>query len=144
MEDKEALKTGAVIGKLSDAVEDEVHNLLSNRVVTTGVVVGSIFLSVDDLLGVVELGIGSRTDFVADRGFQINVDGTRDVLSRLRLTEEGVERIIGNSLGSVRGHVAIWGDTVLEAVQLPALVTGLDTGLTEVDRDTFCESEKQS
>jgi len=29
-------------------------------------------------------------------------------------------------------------DTVLQAVEFPALVTGLDTGLAEVNRDAFC------
>jgi hypothetical protein len=143
VENKETLKTGAVIRELSDAVQDKVNNLLSDSVVTTGVVVGSVFLAVDDLLGVVELGVGSSTDFVANSGFQIDVDGTRDMLARLSLAEEGVEGVIGNTDRAIGGHVTIRSDAMLEAVQLPALVTGLDTGLTEVDRDTFCDGTRQ-
>merc|ERR1719343_1606029 len=42
VEDEESLESGTVVGKLSDAVQDRVNNLLSNGVVTTGVVVGGI------------------------------------------------------------------------------------------------------
>ena len=35
--------------------------------------------------------VDSGTDFVADGGFQVNVDSTRDVFSRGSLAEEGVE-----------------------------------------------------
>lgn len=138
MEDKESLKSGTVVGELSDAVQDEVNNLLSDGVVTTGVVVGSILLSVDDLLGVVELGVGSRADFVTHSGLKIDVDGTGDVLAGLSLAEESVEGVIGYTKAGVGGHGAIGVDSVLKAVQLPALVTGLDTGLTQMDGDTFC------
>jgi len=137
VEDKESLKSGTVVRKLSDAIQDLVNNLLSNGVVTTGVVVGGIFLSGDDLLGVVQLGVGSGADFVADGRFQIDKDGAGDVLSGRGLAEEGVEGVIGGG-GSLRGgHITIGGDSVLQAVEFPAVVTDLDTGLTEMDRDTF-------
>ena len=42
VEDEEALKAGAVVGKLADAVKDLVDNLLADGVVTTGVVVGGL------------------------------------------------------------------------------------------------------
>jgi len=136
VEDEETLESGTVVGKLSDAVQDGVNNFLSDGVVTTGVVVGSIFLSGDDLLGVVELGVLSGADFVTHGGFQIHKDGTGDVLSGGGLAEESVEGVIdGSSLGG--GHVTIGGDSVLQAVEFPAVVTDLDTGLTEMDRDTF-------
>ena len=137
VEDKESLKSGTVVGKLSDAVQDGVNNLLSDGVVTTGVVVGGILLSRDDLFRVVKLGVGSGADFVTDGRFQIDKDGARDVLSGGGLTEEGVVRVVGNSGGGVGGHVTIGGDAVLQAVKFPAVVTDLDTGLTEMDRDTF-------
>ena len=43
----------------------------------------------------------------------------------------------------VRGdndQITIGGDSVFGAVEFPALFTGLDTGLTDMDRDTFCEA----
>jgi hypothetical protein len=53
VEDHETLKTSAVIGELSDAVKHKVNNLFAYGIVTTGVVVGSIFLTGDKLLRVV-------------------------------------------------------------------------------------------
>jgi hypothetical protein len=38
--------------------------------------------------------------------------------------------------------LTIWLDTVLEAVQLPAAVTDLDTGLTGMDGDNFTHVEE--
>jgi hypothetical protein len=138
VEDEETLKTSTVVSKLADAVQDKVNNFLSDGVVTTGVVVGGIFLSRDDLLGVVKLGVGSGADFVTDGGLKIDVDSTGDVLSRRSLAEEGVEGVVSNANGMVGRHVTIGADAVLEAVQLPAVVTDLDTGLTQMDGDTFC------
>ena len=104
---------------------------------TTGIVVSSILLSTNNLLGVVQLPVCSRTDLVTNRGLQINVHGTGDVLPGTSLREEGVEGIISTSNGLVTGHLTIGLDTVLEAVEFPAAVTGLDTGLAHMDRDTF-------
>ena len=42
MEDEESLKTSALLRKFADSVQDKVNNLLSNGVVTTSIVVGSI------------------------------------------------------------------------------------------------------
>merc|ERR1712023_193668 len=47
VEDEEALETGAVVGQLADAVEDEVNDLLADGVVATSVVVGGVFLAGD-------------------------------------------------------------------------------------------------
>ena len=43
VEDEEALKAGAVVSKLADAVKDLVDNLLADGVVTAGVVVGGLY-----------------------------------------------------------------------------------------------------
>jgi hypothetical protein len=81
VEDHESLKTSAVVSQLSHTVEDKVNNLLSDGVVTTGVVVGGIFLTRDQLLRVVELSVGTSTDLVHHTGLKINKDGTGDVLA---------------------------------------------------------------
>jgi len=59
------------------------------------------------------------------------------VLSGGGFTEEGVEGVIAGWGSLDGGHVTIFGDSVLEAVEFPAVVTDLDTGLTEMDGDTF-------
>ena len=69
--------------------------------------------------------------------FKVDEDGSRHVLSGASLTEEGVERVIATTDGLVAGHLAIRLDSVLQAIQLPAGVTDLDTGLSDVYGDTF-------
>jgi hypothetical protein len=143
VEDQEALQTSAVISKLADAVEHEVNNLLANGVVTTGIVVGGVFLARDELLRVVELAVGSSADFVTNTRLKIDEDGTGNVLASTSLREEGVERVVTTSNGLVGRHLAIRLDAVLEAVKLPAGISGLDTSLTNVDRDTFTHFRKK-
>ena len=61
-------------------------------------VVGGILLAIDDLLGVVELTVGSMVNFVADGGLEIHVDSTGDVFAVSSLAEEGVKGIIAKSI----------------------------------------------
>jgi len=141
VEDEEALETSALIGELSDSVEAEINNLLTNGVVTTGEVVGGILLTRDELLGVEELSVGSGSHLVDDGGLEIEEDGSGDVLSGTSLGEEGVESIITATDGLVGGHLTVRLDSVLEAEELPAGVTDLDTGLTDVDGNDFSHCE---
>jgi len=91
VEDKETLKTSAVISESADAVQDNINELLANGVMTTSVVVSSIFLSSDQLLRVEKLTVGTGTDFIDDSGFKIDEDGTGNVLSAAGLREESIE-----------------------------------------------------
>ena len=133
VEHKESLETSALIGELSDSVEAEINNFLTDGVVTTGEVVGGILLTRDELLRVEELSVGAGSDLIDDGGLEIEEDGARDVLASTSLGEEGVESIIATTDGLVGWHLTVWLDTVLEAEELPAGVTDLDTGLTDVD-----------
>lgn len=67
---------------------------------------------------------------------QIDHNGTRDVASISSFREESGERVVGLSKG-FRWDAAIGLDAVLQAVQLPAGVTDLDTGLTNMNGDNF-------
>jgi len=137
VEDHEALETSAVVSQLADAVQHKVDDLLADGVVTTGVVVGSIFLAGDDLLRVVELAVGASADFVTHTRLQVDQHSTRNVLAGTGLREEGVEGVITTTNSLVGRHLTIRLDTVLQAVELPTGVTGLDTSLTNVDGQTF-------
>jgi hypothetical protein len=55
------------------------------------------------------------------------------VLAGTRLAEEGVEGIVAAADGLVRGHLTVWLDAVLKAVELPAGISDLDTGLADVN-----------
>ena len=137
VEDQEALEAGAVVCELADAVEDEVDDLLADRVVPAGVVVGGVLLAGDQLLGVVELAVGACADLVDDGGLEVDEDGTRDVLAGARLREERVERVVAAPDRLVGRHLAVVLDPVLEAVELPAGIADLDSGLADVDRDAL-------
>jgi len=105
--------------------------------VTTGEVVGGVFLSGDQLFGVEQLSVGSGSDFVNNGGFQIEENGSGDVLTSSSFTEEGVEGIVSSSDGLVRGHLSVRLDTVFETEEFPTGVTDLDTGLTNVNVNDF-------
>ena len=133
VEDQESLETGTVVSELSDSVEAEINDFLADGVVTSGEVVGGIFLSGDKLFGMEELSVGTSSDLINDGGFQVEEDSSWDVLAGTSFGEEGVEGIITTSDGLVRWHLAIRLDTVLKAEEFPAGVTDLDTTLTDVD-----------
>ncbi len=58
------------------------------------------------------------------------------------LTEEGVEGVISSSDGLVAGHLTIWLDAMLQAVELPACIAYLSSSLANMDRDTFTLQEQ--
>ena len=137
VEHKESLETSALIGELSDSVEAEINNLLTDGVVTTGEVVSGVFLTRDELLWVEELSVGAGSDLIDDGWLEIEEDSAGDVLASTSLGEEGVESVVATTDGLVGRHLTVWLDTVLEAEELPAGVSDLDTGLTDVDRNNF-------
>lgn len=81
VEDKEALEAGAAVGNPADLVEDTIDKLLTDGVVTTSVVVGSILLAANHVLGVEQASVGAGSDLVDHIGLEIAVDGSRDVLA---------------------------------------------------------------
>lgn len=129
IEHEEALETGTVVGELADTVEAGIDNLLADGIVTTSKVVGSVFLSTDELLGVEELSVGAGADFVNHGRFEIDKDAAGDVFSSASLGEEGVESVVAATDGFVSRHGSIRLDAMLETVELPACITDLDTGL---------------
>lgn len=81
VEDQETLQTGAGVGNAANLVEDAIDKLLSNGVVATGVVVGSILLAGDHVLGVEETSVGAGADLIDDVRLEITVDRSWDVLA---------------------------------------------------------------
>ena len=71
VEDEESLETSTLISQLSDPVEDEVDDLLTNGVVTSSVVVGSILLTSDELLGVEELTVCASSYLICNTEYYI-------------------------------------------------------------------------
>ena len=107
---------------------------------SSGVVVGGVLLSVDELLRVVQLTVCSASGLVDDSGFQVDEDCSWDVLASASLGEEGLEGVIAEGL--VRGHVTVGLDSMLKAVELPTGVANLATGLADVDGDALTLGKK--
>ena len=68
---------------------------------------------------------------------QIHEHSSGNVFSRTSVAEERVEQVVTATNCLVAGHLAIRLDSVLQAVQLPAGVADLDSGLTDVKGDTL-------
>jgi len=90
-----------------------------------------------------QLSIGTGSDFIDNGGFEIEEDGSGDVLTSTSLGEEGVEGVVTTTDSLIGGHLTVRLNSVLEAEKFPACVTDLDTGLTDVDRNDFshCDVE---
>ena len=112
-----------MISQLSDSVEDKVDNFLTNGVVTTGVVIGGIFFTGDELFWVEKLSVSTSSDLIDDSWFQIDEDGTWNMLASTSLGEEGVEGVVTTSDGLVGWHLSVRLDTVFQAVKLPTSIT---------------------
>ena len=137
VEDEESLETSALIGELSDSVEAEVNNLLTDGVVTTGEVVGGILLTGDKLLWVEELSVGAGSDLIDDGRLEIEEDSAGDVLASTGLREEGVESIITSSNSLIGRHLTIRLDTMFQAVEFPTGITNLAASLANMNGDTL-------
>ena len=96
--------------------------------------------------------IGSSPDLVNHGWLQVHKDGPRDVLASpwkissnfwnisgkpTSLREEGVEGVVSTTDSLIGGHLPIRLDSMFEAVELPAGVAHLATGLAHVHADTL-------
>ena len=81
VEDQETLETGAVVGDMTNFVQDLIDQLLANSVVTTSIVVGGILLASDHLLRVEEAAVGAGADLIDNIGLEIAVDGAGNIFA---------------------------------------------------------------
>jgi hypothetical protein len=143
VEDEETLETSALIGELSDSVEAEINDFLTDGVMSSGEVVGGIFFTGNELLWMEELSVGSGSDLIDNGWLEIEEDSSWDVLTGTSLGEEGVESVVTTTDGFIGRHLTVRLDSVLEAEKLPAGVTNLDTALTDVDGNDFSHDEEK-
>merc|ERR1719481_1520282 len=137
MEDEESLEPGAVVSQLPDAVQHQVYDLLTDSVVTSGVVISSILFSRDHLLRMEELSVGSSADLVNNCRLQVEENGSGHMFTVPGLGEEGGEAVVRGTLSRIRRKLSIRLDTVLHTVELPAGIAHLYSRLTHMDRDAF-------
>jgi len=62
--DQKSLQTGTLVSKLADTVKDNVYMFFSDCVMATCIVVGSIFLTSNELVRMKKLIVGASTDFI--------------------------------------------------------------------------------
>ena len=135
----ETLKTSAVVGQLTDAVQAQVNNFFTYGVVTTGVVIGGVFLTRDQLFWVEKTAVGTGADLVDGGGFQIKEHASWYEFTGSGLGEKGSVTVVITVVGITvikagLRFLAIRLDTVFQAEKLPARVTDLYTGLAQVDQ----------
>ena len=65
------METGAIVGELANAIQNEVDDFFAGGVVTAGEVVSGILLSGDQLLRVEQLTVGASADFVNNGGLEL-------------------------------------------------------------------------
>ena len=138
VEDEEALERAAVIcgssqrtgpvdklsvsrsltNNTSYSVHDTVDHLFANGVVTTGIVVGGILLSADQLFRVEELAVGASADLVDGRRVKIDEERTGDVFAAARLGEEGIIRTLLTDILGIRIRSTVRAKAVLEEVTM--------------------------
>jgi len=133
VENEETLETSTLVSEFSDSVKTEIDDFFTNGIVTSSEVVSGIFFTRNKLFWVEELSVSTSSDFIDNSWFEIEEYTSWDVFTSTSFTEEGVESIITTTNGFVRWHLTVRLDTVFEAEELPACVTNLDTGLTDVD-----------
>jgi len=72
VENEESLETSAVVSELSDSVQTEIDDFFTNGVMTSGEVIGGIFLSGDELFGMEQLSVSTSSNFIDNSWFEIN------------------------------------------------------------------------
>ena len=79
--EEEALEAGTVVSDTSNSVHDLVNKLLADSVVTTSVVVGSVFLASNELLRVEKVSVLASSHLVNHIGFEIDINGSGNIFS---------------------------------------------------------------
>lgn len=73
VEHQETLQPGALVRQFPYPVQHDIHNLLADRVVATGVVVGRVLFAGDQLFGVKQLSVRAGTHFVCSNNIPLYV-----------------------------------------------------------------------
>lgn len=61
-----------MVSEFPQSVKNDVDDLLADGVVTSGVVVGGVFLASDQLFRMEQLAVGASADFIYELLFTIN------------------------------------------------------------------------
>jgi len=131
--DDESLNILRVVDHLSDSVIDSVHQLFSDGVVTTGEVVGSIFLAVDEEFRMVDSLPLSTSNVIEDGRLKVNSKVPWNVLSSVSLFEESLVAAVL----LVTVILSLWVNGMLRAILFPDSVSKLVSSLSNRDGEDF-------
>lgn len=81
VEDKETLESSALIGQFSNSIQNQINDFFSDCVVSTGIVVGRVFLSRDQLFRMVKLSVVSTSDLICNSGAAFEISSLSLCLS---------------------------------------------------------------
>jgi hypothetical protein len=123
-----ALKSCAWIRQLADLVQHWVNNLLTNGVVTMGIVVGCIFFPSEKLLWVEEMAVWAILDLINYSRLLPHKDHPKHMFSNSSFTEGG-EGVVPSTNGLISGHLPIRLNPMFQTVELPTGIAHLDVCL---------------
>ena len=86
--------------------------------------------------------VNAAANLIDDGRLKIDEYGAGNVLAGAGFREESVEGVV-ETLVVAHGNVAVRGDAVLQAVQLPASVADLAASLADMDGNTFSHFVKR-
>ena len=98
---KQVVQLLLLTSNTADTVHDIVDHLLSNGVVATSIVVGSVLLAADEHLRVEEGAVSTSSDLINGRGVEIDEERARNMLAAAGLGEEGLERAGVANVGGI-------------------------------------------
>ena len=136
VEHEESLKTSAVFSLLPNSLQDSVDMLLPDGVMSSGIVVSSIFFSTNKLLRMEEVSETSGPNFIQDSRFKINVDRSRSEFARIGFSEKSSQRLLRRDL-SIRDRDSVIVDSMFSTVEFPASISYLSSSLSNMNGDTF-------
>ena len=88
------LKSRALVGQFTNPIKHKINDFLSDGVVTTSIVIGSIFLSSYELFGMKKLTIGPSSYLVNNGGLEINEYSAGYMFTGTGFREKSIERIV--------------------------------------------------
>jgi len=80
------LQASAIVGKFTNAIENQIDNFLSNSVMSASEVVGCIFFASDQLLWMEQLTVSASADLINHSWLEVNHDTAGHMLAGARLT----------------------------------------------------------
>ena len=132
MKNQETLQTVAPFSQFSHPFHHQINHLVSDRIKSSGIIVGRVLLAGNHLHRIEKIAIDTGLNLVNAVRFKVHEDRPGHVLARSGFREERIERVDLRTQRFVSRHETIRHNFVLQAVQLPATVADLHTGLSDM------------